>query len=100
MKQHIFIFIIIFTNIFCINCQELYSPANMDEAVQILYKDCPNNLKTLIKQTEDDSLIHLCYPWGGEYKTIFEWIKKNNKSKIKKYLQKKVYLIKHTKMPL
>jgi len=89
MKHHILLVTVIIANIFCINCQELNSPANMDEAVQILQKDCPNDLITLIKQTEDDSLIHLCYPWGGEYKTVFEWIKKNNKSKIKKYLQKK-----------
>lgn len=89
MKQHFLFFIIIFTSIFYIKCQTIYSPANMNEAIQILQKDCPNDLKTLIKQTENDSLIYLCYPLRGEYKTIFEWIKKNNNSKIKKYLQKK-----------
>lgn len=89
MKQHILFIIVILSTIFYINSQTINSPANMNEAVQILQKDCPSDLKTLIKETKDDSLIQLCYPWGGEYKTIFEWVKKNNNSKIKKYLQKK-----------
>lgn len=63
------------------------TPKDFAQAMTILQTDCPDSLKSIIKKTGNDSLINLCYPWDGDYKTIFEWTKSDNKrSKIKKYL--------------
>lgn len=65
-------------------------PKDFAQAITILQVDCPDSLKTIIKRTGNDSLINLCYPWDGDYKTIFDWTKNDiKKSKIKKYLIEK-----------
>lgn len=67
--------------------QKKKAPKDFAEAITILQTDCPDSLKAIIKKTGNDSLINLCYPWDGDYKTIFEWTESDNKkSKIKKYL--------------
>lgn len=67
--------------------QKKNTPKDFAEAITILQTDCPDSLKAIIKKTGNDSLINLCYPWNGDYKTIFEWTDSDNKkSKIKKYL--------------
>jgi len=67
--------------------QKVKTPKDISEAIIQLQKDCPESLKKIIKKTSNDSLINLCYPWDGNYKTIFEWTDvENNESKIRKYL--------------
>ncbi len=67
--------------------QKEEAPKNFAEAITILQKDCPDSLKAIIKRTGNDSLINLCYPWDGNYKTIFEWTGNDNKkSEINNYL--------------
>ena len=70
--------------------QKIKPPKTIFEAIEILETDCPADLQQIIKETSNDSLIKLCYPWDGDYKTVFEWTEKDNKrSKIKKYLNDK-----------
>jgi hypothetical protein len=70
--------------------QQVTYPRNLKTAVKILMIDCPDSLKTLIAKTRNDSLIFLCYPWGGKYKTINEWFSNGETlSPIDKYLIKK-----------
>lgn len=69
--------------------QNKNTPRNLKAAVKILNNDCPDSLKLLIKNTDNKDLKKLSYPWGGDYKTIFEWTSYDNThSKIKKYLTK------------
>jgi uncharacterized protein DUF6794 len=52
-----------------------------------LQSDCPDSLKALIKKTNDDKLVEISYPWGGQYKTMFNWLSDENREvKISKYL--------------
>jgi hypothetical protein len=73
-------------------CQLCYAqqtkvPKNLNQALSILRADCSDSLKNLIKTTNDDKLLELSYPWGGQYKTIDNWLSGNNKEvKISKYL--------------
>lgn len=73
-------------------CQLCYSqskkvPKNIKQAVEILQSNCPDSLKKIIKNTKDEKLQELSYPWGGQYKTIFYWLAEENKDiKISKYL--------------
>ena len=70
--------------------QKRKAPKDFGEAIAILQTECPDSLKAIIKRTGNDSLINLCYPWDGDYKTIFEWTENDNKkSKIKRYLIEK-----------
>jgi len=67
--------------------QKMKTPKSIEEAIEVLKVDCADSLKQIIKKTSNDSLINLCYPWDGEYKTIFKWTESDNKkSKIKNYL--------------
>ncbi len=69
--------------------QNLKTPKNIVDAVSFLETDCSDSLKTIIKNTADEKLINICYPWNGDYKTIFHWTERGNKkSKIKKYFIK------------
>lgn len=69
--------------------QKTKAPKDIQNAVTYLQADCPDSLKQIIKETPDDKLINLCYPYGN-YKTIFEWTNNDNKkSKVKKFLIKK-----------
>ena len=61
-------------------------PKNLKEAVKLLSKDCPNDLQEKIKVTDNNKLIDLIWPSGGDYKTISNW---TNDGKIVTYLNKK-----------
>jgi len=78
---------LILTFQFC-NAQDKSVPKNLKQAVKFLQADCTDSLKTLIKNTNDDKLLNISYPWGGEYKTIFNWLSNDNEDvKINKYLK-------------
>lgn len=70
-------------------------PKNLKQTVQYLDKDCPENVKTIIKTIHEDSLIYTVYPFAKDetnknYKTIFNWTSdENGNPKITKYLEKK-----------
>ena len=66
-------------------------PKNLNEAISILDSDCTDSLKIKIKGTPDNDLQNLSYPYGGplSYKTIYEWTKKGNDTKLSKYLSDK-----------
>lgn len=67
--------------------QKIKTPKNIEQAVEILKIECPDSLQQLIRITSDDSLTEFCYPYAGNYKTVFQWIvKTDKKTKIKKYL--------------
>jgi hypothetical protein len=90
MKTRIIIFTLFLLTVHLSYGQKKKTPKDFGEAIAILQTDCPDSLKAIIKITGNDSLINLCYPWDGDYKTIFEWTENNNKkSKIKKYLIEK-----------
>lgn len=70
-------------------CQKIKAPKTFVEAIEILKKDCPDSLQQIIKQTTNTELLKICYPYGGNYRTIFNWTSRDNKrSKIKKFLIK------------
>ncbi|MBW8684707.1 DUF6794 domain-containing protein [Chitinophaga rhizophila] len=65
-------------------------PSNMKQAIRFLDRDCPDSLKSIIKETANPRLKELSYPWGGNYKTIYNWTSNDNEnSKIIKYLSRK-----------
>jgi len=70
-------------------------PRNLKQAVYYLEKDCPDSVKSKIKDIPEDSLIYAVYPFAKtepykNYKTIFEWTSSENANpKITKYLDKK-----------
>lgn len=65
-------------------------PKNLKQAVEYLNSDCQEAFKSKVKQTEDSEIKKLSYPWGEEFKTIFEWTSNENEnSKIVKYLESK-----------
>lgn len=87
--RHILLILFVFT-VHLTYGQKNKTPKNISEAISILTTDCPDSLKAIIIRTGNDSLIKLCHPWDGEYKTIYKWIERDNKkSKIRKYLEKK-----------
>ncbi len=87
MNRQLFILTILFLTSQFVYGQKIKTPKDIQSAVTYLQTDCPDSLKLTIKKTSDEKLINLCYPWDGKYKTIFEWIKGDNKkSKIRKYL--------------
>jgi hypothetical protein len=67
--------------------QKAKAPKNINEAIIELDLDCPDSLKTIIKNTDDDKLHELCRPWG-KYETLYHWttIDSKKKSKIEEYL--------------
>jgi hypothetical protein len=69
------------------NAQQTRVPKNLNQALSILQADCSDSLKNLIKKTNDDKLLALSYPWGGQYNTIDNWLSGDNKeTRISKYL--------------
>lgn len=65
-------------------------PKNLKQAVEYLNSDCQEAFKSKVKKVEDSEIKKLSYPWGGEFKTIFEWASNENEnSKIVKYLESK-----------
>lgn len=69
--------------------QTKQGPKNLSQAIEILDADCPDSLKQTIKSTPDKDLKALGYPWGGKYKTVFEWTSRDSNSKLKEYLSEK-----------
>lgn len=82
--------LLLFTLIFSLQisyAQKVKTPKTIGDAIEILNRDCSDSLKKLIKKTANDSLSYLCYPWGGDYKTVFNWTDKDNRrSKIREHL--------------
>jgi len=69
-------------------------PKNLKQALKILNVDCSDSLKSVIKNTSDDKLINLCYPWSENipksYRTISDWLDGEHESyRIDKYLAEK-----------
>ncbi|ESU25639.1 hypothetical protein FLJC2902T_30690 [Flavobacterium limnosediminis JC2902] len=70
--------------------QKKTAPKNLKTAVKLLSKDCPNDLQEKIKVTNNDSLIFLIRPWGGDYNKISNWTNDSVPSpKIVKYFNNK-----------
>jgi hypothetical protein len=90
MKTPIFILTLLasLTSSLCFS-QEKPMPVNLSQAIKFLDIDCPDSLKQTIKSTPDDKLKNLGYPWGGKYKTVFEWTNKDSEAKIREYLSDK-----------
>lgn len=85
MKIILPIILTILTGTICFG-QTKQVPTNLSQAIRLLDSDCPDSLKHTIKTTPDNDLKKLGYPWGGKYKTVFEWTNSNSDSKLKKYL--------------
>lgn len=49
------------------------SPRNLKQAIRWLDRACSDSLKDAIRNTPDEHLERLFYPWGGELKTVFNW---------------------------
>lgn len=77
--QHYVLSILILTSNFVYG-QKVKTPKDIQSAVEYLQIDCPDSLKQTIKETADEKLISLCYPWDGNYRTIYEWTDRDNKS--------------------
>jgi hypothetical protein len=94
MTNKITILILLLFNVQLGYGQKKTIPKNIDEAIQILIKDCPDSLKATIKITGNDTILNLIYPWSSDfnsYKTISDWttgIYSKKKSKIEKYYSK------------
>ena len=70
--------------------QKTKSPKNLEKAVSYLNKHASDSIKSLIKRSGNDTIKKVSYPWGGEYKTIFNWTDRDNYgSRIVKYLDNK-----------
>jgi len=67
--------------------QQTKIPKNLNQAILLLQTDCSDSLKALIKKTADDKLVNLNWPWGGDYKTISNWLNNKNDN-IDRYLVK------------
>lgn len=87
MKKLIIILTVLVST-FSLYGQKVKKPKTIEQAVEILQKDCPDSLKTIISTTSNDSLIFLSYPWGGDYKTISNWttgLNSKKKTKLEKF---------------
>jgi hypothetical protein len=85
MKILLLIILSVLAGITCFG-QTKKVPANLSQAIKFLDSDCPDSLKRRIKMTPNNDLKKLGYPWGGQYKTVFEWTKRDSNSKLEKYL--------------
>jgi hypothetical protein len=69
--------------------QKVKAPKDITDGLTHLAVECSDSMKALIKETENDEMIELCYPWGGDFKTVFSWFDVDTKrSGIRKYLEK------------
>lgn len=71
---------------FLVNGQTRRQPKNLKQAIEYLNTDCSDSLKKIILATPDNKLKELSYPWGGEYKTVYNWTSGDTDSKLSKYL--------------
>ncbi len=91
MKTRVTLLTLFLLTVFLSFGQRIKVPKNIVKAITILQTDCPDSLQTIIKKTSNDSLLNLCYPWGGEYETISNWttgIYTSKKTKLEKYFSK------------
>lgn len=88
MKEMTCLLVLLFHAAPC-HAQTKRAPRNLQQAVIFLNTDCPDSLKQVIKTTPDKDLAEFAYPWHGEYKTIFEWTKRDEPSRLSKRLTSK-----------
>ncbi|MEO0684070.1 MAG: DUF6794 domain-containing protein [Cyanobacteria bacterium J06649_11] len=70
-----------------ISSQNTRVPRNLKKAVLQLNETTPDSIKSLIKAYGADSIRQISYPWGGEFKTVFNWTNRNVfDSKLRDYL--------------
>ena len=70
--------------------QEKKSPKNLEKAVSYLNTHTSDSIKSLIRRSGNDTIKKISYPWGGKYKTIFNWTGRDNYgSRIVQYLDNK-----------
>jgi hypothetical protein len=81
--------------IFILICPFIYgkgrkSPENINQAILQLQDSCNDEFKQTIKKTPCNLLLNLCYPYDGNFKTIYNWTNTGKKkSKIAKYFLKR-----------
>ena len=70
-------------------------PTNLKQTVKYLDKECPEGVKSQIKNSHKDSLAYTVYPFAKKepsrsYKTIYHWTSnENGNPKLVKYLEEK-----------
>ena len=70
--------------------QKTKTPKNLKKAILYLNQTTSDSIKNLISNYGNDSLKQISYPWGGKFKTVYNWTDRDNfDSKIIKYLDKK-----------
>lgn len=70
--------------------QKNKGPRNLKDAVLQLDQVVSDSLRELIRETDDDEIKKISYPWGGGFRTVFDWaMKKDEPSRIRKYLIKR-----------
>lgn len=87
MKKPILILTILFP-IFIFG-QDISKPRNLKQAVLILDQTTSDSIRELISGCGNDSILEISYPWGGGFKTIFNWTDRDYSSKLISYLDKK-----------
>ncbi len=89
MKLKLLSLIFLLVSVVCF-AQKTILPKNLKQAIVYLNKDCSDSIKAIIIKTPDSHLKELSYPWGGKYKTIYNWTSnENSDSKIVRYLNDK-----------
>lgn len=90
MTMRILIITVILSLSFSVQGQKSKEPKNLKDAVLQLDQIVSDSLRVLIQETENGKLKKLSYPWGGDFRTVFEWATRENEtSRIRKYLSKK-----------
>ncbi len=70
--------------------QETKSPKNLKKAIIYLNAHASDSIKSLIKRSDNDTIKKISHPWGGKYKTISNWVNRDNYgSPIIKYFDNK-----------
>lgn len=90
MKTKFTFFILLFISPWSLLCQKERAPKNLKEAVLELRQTVSDSLKNLILSYDNENIKEISYPWGGDFKTVYNWTEKDNhSSRIKKYLEKR-----------
>ena len=92
-KQQLILVTVLLLAVYTVFGQNVKVPKNIKSAIVLLNVDCSDSLKEVIKQTENNKLVNLAYPWGN-YKTIDQWLDNDNKkSKLREYFIRKSIFI-------
>jgi hypothetical protein len=86
------IYIFLFLTLICafLKGKEAKSPKNLNQAILQLQDSCSDEFKQTIKVTPCHLLINLCYPYDGNFRTIYNWTNTDKKkNKIAKYFVKR-----------